>query len=255
MTASREHDGAGRVTRFVAQAEDPQVRQADWQDALDRLLADWTGITADQRDELVDQVREAIDDDDLATLAGLSVSTHDADDVLSAVLTELAESAAADLATVAAEHGVTVDPVVDTVMLAYVSAVAASLLASGLALAAGAEALRVLRPGVTADEVADHVEAHLDGLSDAYLVERLGGALTMAQNHGRAAVLAEIPDATFTASEANDVNTCGPCSALDGTEFEDLDAALAVYGMGGNPECLGRWRCRGTIEVEWESVS
>lgn len=240
--------------RVRAQAEDPTVRQGDWADALEQLLADWDSISVDQRAEVVDQVRDAIADEDLSALAALSADPQDAEDTLTAAMEDMAALAAETMSAEAAAQGVTVAAgTADAALLAAVAATAAAILAGGLALAAGAEALRVWRPGADPDDVADHVRQHLNGLSDAHLTERLGGALTMAQNHGRAATLQAAPTATYTASEANDINTCGPCADIDGTEFDDLDAALDVYGLGGYPGCLGRWRCRGTLEATWEA--
>ena len=254
---TRVSDILGRVRppRPYDQSADTDQLQEDWASALEELLADWEQISRDQRDELVDQVRAAIDDDDWSALAALNADTSEADDVLAAAMIALAETAAEGMATEAAAQGVSVAAgTVDAAELGAYAATVTALLAGGLALAAGAEALRVLRPGVEASVVAEHVREHLDGLSDAYLTERLGGALSAAQNTGRFATLAVAPVAVWEASEANDVNTCGPCDAIDGTEFPTIDAAIAVYGLGGYPGCLGRWRCRGTVTANWEDT-
>lgn len=49
------------------------------------------------------------------------------------------------------------------------------------------------------------------------------------------------------ASEILDSNTCGPCFAEDGKEFDTLDAARGEYSSGGYDNCEGGPRCRGTI--------
>jgi len=227
--------------------------QADWQAALKELLADWGPVAAAQKRSLVKQIRAAIDADDIEALAALSVDTGDAEDTLTLALQDLAASAAQQMADTAENQGVTVDPgVVDPDTLGTYSATAAGLLAAGLAIAAGQEALRRATPGRTGDEVADEVAAHLASLSDAYLTAQLGGALSAAQNQGRFATLVIAPVATYVASEANDGNTCDACEAEDGTEFATLDEAMSVYGCGGYPDCAGGPRCRGTVVAQWD---
>ncbi|MGW4856962.1 hypothetical protein ACWEPZ_37700, partial [Streptomyces sp. NPDC004288] len=68
---------------------------------------------------------------------------------------------------------------------------------------------------------------------------------------GRVAVLEAAPTATYTASEVNDANRCGPCAEIDGTEFSGLDAVRAAYGAGPYRLCQGGIRCRGTVVARW----
>jgi hypothetical protein len=109
----------------------------------------------------------------------------------------------------------------------------------------------VWRPGESGAAVAALVKDHLASLSDSFLRDQVGGAMSTAQNYGRAAVLEVAPEATYSASEILDKNTCVPCEELDGTEFADLAAARAAYASGGYVDCEGRLRCRGVIVALW----
>jgi hypothetical protein len=122
---------------------------------------------------------------------------------------------------------------------------------AGLAGAAGREAIRVWGSGRTGAEVADDVDDHMRNLSDGYLREQLGGAISAAQNHGRQAVLTAAPPANYFASEVLDSNTCKKCRDIDGTKFDDMDAAAQAYSGGGYTDCLGRLRCRGIVVAVW----
>lgn len=227
--------------------------QADWEEALEQLLTDWEDISSAQRADLVEQVRDAIDLDDFSALAALEVDTGDAEDLLLAAMEDLASTAAEGMAAAAAVQGVeTAAGTVETTLLVALAAPITVMLGAGLALSAGQEAIRIATPGRTADEVADLVEQHLLALTDAQPRQHLGGALTAAQNRGRIATLEVAPIAAYEASESNDTNTCSPCSVEDGTVFDTLADALAVYGNGGYDGCLGRQRCRGTIVATWD---
>ena len=135
--------------------------------------------------------------------------------------------------------------------LVDIAAATASLIASGMAQAAAAEALRVLRPGMAGRAVADGVRAFLAALPGRGRRDRLSGALHRATNTGRLATLAVAPTATYFADERMDRSTCDPCRAVDGTQFVDLAAAEAAYGTGGYVACLGGARCRGTVRAVW----
>lgn len=240
-------------TRLYNQVEELDEVQADWEQALEALLNDWVPITAAQRDDLVDQVRDAIEAGDYPALAALEVDTEDAEDTLLTAMEDLAETAAQGMADAAAAQGVeTAAGVVETAALVALAAPIVVMLGAGLALSAGQEAIRVATPGRTADDVADLVEQHLLSLTDAQLQQHLGGALTAAQNRGRLATLEVAPIAAYEASEVNDSNRCSPCSVEDGTVFDTLADALAVYGNGGYDGCLGRQRCRGTVTAVWD---
>jgi HK97 family phage portal protein len=244
-----------------------QVR-ADQEDALAQLLDRWTPIEDRWISDLGDQIHTAINNDDPAALASLTVDSDRAADVLREALGGMAQRAAGRMVDEAAAQGVTVEaPELDEALtnrldagslraafgseLVEFAAATASLLGSGLAAAAGREALRLFTPGADGGTVASQVKGFLRGLSNRLKLDQLGGALHRSTNAGRVAVLEAAPTATYVASEVNDSNRCGPCADIDGTEFTDLDAVRAAYGAGPYQLCQGGIRCRGTVVARW----
>ncbi|MFI5524990.1 phage portal protein [Streptomyces platensis] len=228
-------------------------------DALTQLLDDWQDISADQRDELIEQVEAAIEDDDTEVLSALTVDSEAATAALTAAMVALWGTAAGQMAAEAAAHDATVEaPAAPEDDLGAVAAVVAALLAAGLAAAAGREALRLLTPGAVAAEVAEQVREFLAALSDRPLRDALGGALHRALNGARLAVcalaLAAVPGAALVAVERLDASRCVPCAAVDGRVFSGLAEAQAAYGTGGYRECEGGVRCRGTVAVRWDGA-
>jgi HK97 family phage portal protein len=247
-----------------------QVR-ADHDDALSQLLDRWIPIEDRWINALGDQIRSAVDDDDTAALASLTVDSDHAADVLREALGGMAKRAAGRMVDEAAAQGVTVDPpeldeavtnraqlgslrAVFGSELVGIAAATAGLLGSGLASTAGREALRLLTPGADGAGVARQVKTFLRGLSNRLKLDQLGGALHRATNVGRVATLEAAPTATYTASEVNDANRCAPCSEIDGTQFADLDAVRAAYGAGPYRLCQGGIRCRGTVVATWDTT-
>lgn len=57
--------------------------------------------------------------------------------------------------------------------------------------------------------------------------------------------------ARIWSSELLDGSTCLPCSAVDGREYESLEAAREDYPLGGFKDCRGQARCRGTLVYEY----
>jgi hypothetical protein len=229
--------------------------QADWLDAVDQLVADWAAITRIQRAALVDQVKAAVDDARLDTLAGLAVDSQAAADLLTQRMADLADEAAAEMVREADRQGITVGTVtVDHGRLTEIAATIAALLAGGLAAAAGRRAVQVATPTATGAEIAAIVADHLGSLSDAYLRDQLGGALSTAQNTGRLAVLDDAPKAMYAASEVLDPSTCEFCAAIDGHVFANLDEAAAAYANGGYIDCAGFLRCRGILIAVWDDT-
>jgi len=55
----------------------------------------------------------------------------------------------------------------------------------------------------------------------------------------------------YVASEINDQNECTPCSDIDGTTFDSVQAAGDAYPNGGYLYCEGGMRCRGTVIAIW----
>ncbi len=127
-----------------------------------------------------------------------------------------------------------------------------ALLASSISDAAGRQAIRRTSGSLSAAQVADEVRDHLLGLSDAYLKDQLGGALTQAMNTGRKLVMARNTPERIYSSELLDTNTCENCVAKDGTEYLEIGAAEIDYPTGGYKDCLGLERCRGTLVAVYE---
>lgn len=226
--------------------------QETWQTALEELLAAWEQISAEWRDLLGDQIAAALDAGDLEALATMTLDSTDAAEILTVAMVELAEQAVAQQVEEAAVQGVEVEPPpVDEGHLGAIAATIAALLAVWLAGAAAREALRLALPGSTSRQVADEVKAYLEGLSDAFLRQQFGAALSTAQASGRFGVLDVAPEASYASSELLDRATCPPCKDLDGTVFDDLDHAKATYANGGYIGCDGRLRCRGIVIALW----
>lgn len=233
--------------------------RAALEEALQQLLDDWEAISAAQRDELVEQVRQAVEDEDTAALSALTASSEDAAEALTAALVAMYGTAAAQAVQEAAAQDATVEqpPPPEDDLGALATAVAA-LLAAGLAAAAGREALRLLTPGADAGTVAGQVRVYLEELPDRPLRDALGGVLHRAVNVARLTVLSAAQALSsalrLVASEKNDANACQPCKALDGTVFDGAAGAWAAYGTGGYHACQGGVRCRGTVVLRRDSA-
>ncbi|WP_051864898.1 phage portal protein family protein [Streptosporangium roseum] len=236
----------------AASGMDPDAIQAVWQTALDQLLGDWQDVSAAWREDLAEQIRDLVTAGNLAGLAALVLDPGAAIQLLGAAMLAVAERSAAQMVAEAASQGVGVDqpPVNESHLLALARALG-GLLASGLASAGAREAIRQATADASGEDVAAAVVEHLEGLSDAWLREQLGGALSAAQSDGRFAVLDAAPAATYYASEVLDLNTCPKCVEIDGHEFTDLAEAKATYAPGGYIDCDGRLRCRGIIATIW----
>jgi HK97 family phage portal protein len=244
-----------------------QVR-TDQEHALSRLLTEWDGVESTWVDALAARVQAAVDDGDSAALAALTVDSDAAADTLRGALGSMARLAAERMVQEAAAQGVTVAaPAVDEALsnrahipavwaafggeLADIATATAALLGAGMATAAGREALRLFTPGADGSGIASAVKGFLRGLSNRLKLDQLGGALHRATNLGRLATLEAAPVATYWASERMDLNTCLPCSEIDGTVFDDLTAVRAAYGAGPYRLCEGGIRCRGTVVATW----
>jgi hypothetical protein len=112
---------------------------------------------------------------------------------------------------------------------------------------AGARKALSLSPAQAPAKVADTVGTYLSSFSTSYLEDQLGGALQQALNSGRKEVMDDGDPDYIYASELLDSNTCDECTAVDGTEYPDLDAADGDYPTGGFMDCAGGPRCRGTL--------
>lgn len=254
-------DGRSRwadlVSGLTDEAPDPTLDglQADWQQALDRLMAQWDrDVAPEQRRQLAEQIQTAVDQGDMESLADLQVDSGAGAALLTAAMVALAVLGARSVVTEAAAAGVHgVQPHTPSHDdLATAARTSAALLGRSLATAAGQEAKRVAPAMDNGQAVAAHVEQWLAALPEQAVSLQLGGDLTMAQNAGRLETLRHAPAARYYAQERLDKNTCPKCRAINGTELPTLDAAMLAYGGGGYLYCLGGPRCRGTVRVVWQ---
>lgn len=240
------------TTVEAASGMDPDALDSTWVSQVDELIKNWSKISRAQRLEITGQIAAAVDDDRVDGLAALAVDSEDAAVLLRDAMISMARDAAGEMKKEASSQGVTVSgEVIDEERLTGVAAAVVTIMATGLAMTAGREAIRVWSAGRTGAEVADDVDEHMKGLSDSYLREQLGGAISAAQNHGRQAVLTAAPDADYYASEVLDENTCKECRDIDGEKFDSMEDAATAYASGGYLDCLGRLRCRGIVVAVW----
>jgi HK97 family phage portal protein len=244
----------------VLNAAGPQGDEAlqDLEDLLQELKDKWDGISADQYEDLIQQVKQAIDKGDYAALSELEVDNKDASSALFLSMMVMAGYAADRMVKSASEQGHTISRIkpMDHDMR-RVSDTWTALMGEQLAVSAGREALRVAGPSSTGAEVSEGVRVHLEGLSDAFVREQLSGALWAGENIGRYVTLnaaSPKPD-YYLADEVRDKNTCSPCRAIDGTKFYTLGDAVMAYPNGGYNACLGGIRCRGTYEPVWTEAA
>lgn len=121
------------------------------------------------------------------------------------------------------------------------------ILAKALSQAAANKAVQVTGPTVDPSEVARKVGEYLSELSDSYLESQMNGALQQAMNTGRAAVMSDADPSGIYSSELLDTNTCDECTAIDGTQYDNMDDAMVDYPTGGYVDCAGGPNCRGTL--------
>jgi hypothetical protein len=223
---------------------------------VEALVAAWKTVRAGQVSELRGAIERA--NGDLAALAAIETPTA-GEELVALALARAAAQGAAEALAEAKRQGVInaeLPSLVDeTTALEARAAAVAQLLARSLSEAGGRKAVQLTGGALAASAVADEVATYLDGLSDAYLVDQFGGAITAAQNAGRVAVIAAAGPASYYASELLDVNCCDPCRNEDGREFADLDEATRAYPTGGFKGCLGGPRCRGTVVAVYEEAA
>jgi hypothetical protein len=224
--------------------------------ARDELVAAWAVIQATQIEELAGIIEELATVGEVAALGSLAATPRGEDLLFTSMMAVVAEAMNRATAEAAAQGVVIVLPDLSTFEAAIQARAAAidTLLANSIGQAAARQALLRVGGSLTPAEIADAVSESLGELSDAFLADVLGGAITQAENAGRVGVMDEGPAATYYASEILDGNTCDPCAALDGTEYETLEEALADYPSGGYAECLGGARCRGTLVAVYDEA-
>lgn len=230
-------------TDFIAMA-------ARRDDVVADLVEQIRGVRSGQLDELVEQITAAVDADDIAALGNLTVTTGDGAAAIEAALMNVLDASTDAAIAEAANQGVRIarpDLEDARALMIQRSAATDELLGQALTEVAGRRSLQLAAPGIDGAEVARQVREHIEGLSDQWLTDQLGGTVTGAENTGRMAVFGRTaPDRIF-ASELLDPATCENCADIDGTEYASVADAEADYPTGGYKDCLGGPRCRGTI--------
>ncbi|MFD5245009.1 phage portal protein [Amycolatopsis sp. NPDC058340] len=231
--------------------------QEAWAAAVAALVETWnTTIVAKWITALIDAIKAALGGDgDRADLGTLTLDIDDATTLLADAMAAMGETAAGHAVDEAAEQDVDLTATWPTVEeLEAAAREIADFEARRYALTAGREAARVAGPEPDEDVVAEHMRTFLDELSDAPTETALGSALTDAQNQARAKTLSTGPVGALYASEQMDRNTCGPCREVHGRWIANTDDQAPLnklYPAGGYIDCLGRWRCRGTVVGVW----
>jgi hypothetical protein len=219
-----------------------------WDSELDDLVAEWDDLSATQRADLAAQIETAVDDNNPDALGALVLTGSAGSALLVAAMLVMAQTAADDMVGRGRQAGHDPGrrhPAEDD--LTEVAAAVAAAMADGTAASAGRTAAQLLGTG-DGKHVAGQVVDHLAGLTDRFLRDQLGGALSAAQHVGRHAALAQFSgDVEWFASEVNDTNACAPCASIDGTKFDTEDEAIAAYGSGKFSGCLAGARCRGQL--------
>lgn len=86
-----------------------------------------------------------------------------------------------------------------------------------------------------------------ESIKPAGAVDQARQSVHTATGVARVETAAEYEADQCFASELLDGVTCRACAAVDGTEYEDMDAALMDYPLGYYAGCSGSARCRGTL--------
>lgn len=106
--------------------------------------------------------------------------------------------------------------------------------------------------GRPAASLADDVVRQMGGLSVSQLELEARRATQSLEGLGRQDEFLSIAQpAVIYASELNDSNTCGPCSMVDGREYESLAEARVDYPNGIYRRCEGGLNCRGILVFVW----
>lgn len=219
-----------------------------WEGSLDDLVTEWETLGETQRAELAAQIEKAVDDEQPDALGALVLPGAAGAALLLAAMLTVAQAAADDMVTAAAAQGVKLSATeVLEADLSEVSDAVAAAMADGTSAAAGRTAAQLLGTG-TGRHIADQVVAWLSGLTDRFLRDQLGGALSAAQHVGRNKALDQFTgNVEWYASEVNDTNACAPCRSIDGHRFDTEAEADAAYGSGKYSGCLAGARCRGQL--------
>jgi len=268
---NRMRDDARAIFNAAATDHDPaavdlSAMDAQHQQATDQLAADYSQqITPDQQQQLVDQIRQLVESEAIGQLGNMIINYEAAKALILLAMSAFGVVAAKQASKEAAEQGVKgVPPIApSSAQLDQMAEATASLMANEIATSAGREAARIAGGNTRPDpqQVADHVEAFLHGLSQASVKTHLAGALAAAQNQARHGTFINGPRCELLASEIRDRSTCFACEEIDGHSFGYSDdpaavaAASAAYPTSGYIHCQGLERCRGALIARYEVVA
>lgn len=233
-----------------------------WQHAVDRTMAELSGVRRQWRMSIRRQVTDHFGSDP-DVLEHLAVDPEPAADVLYRHMLEHARTAGQQAQREAEAQGVTVPEwnvdgslaaaLSGSDLLRSVARMSASSMVGSLVQSAKAKLTSLFGSKTSADAAATTVEQHLSDLSDAGPRDVVRGAMTAAQNVGRRAVFEAAPPTSLTASEILDNRCCTPCRRVDGTEYTTIAEATEAYPVMGYANCAGGSRCRGMLIGEWGS--
>lgn len=226
-----------------------------WNAATDKLIADYKAKVLPG--QLASIKKQQLKAKTIGELASVTVEATGAElmakhliDTAKAGIETAHEEAVAQGVTDAEKIGVSA--VED--LLASRAQGAAILMANALSEIAGRKAVTIADPAnIDNKAIATAVIDHIDGLSDRFLKDNLGGAITGAQNDGRAAQMENTEGGQIFSSELLDSDCCEECAAVDSTEYEDMAEARADYPAGGYIDCLGGPRCRGGLITVYDA--
>lgn len=233
---------------------DFEALQTTHADAVAELNATWRGVQAALIADLHTQIAGATTVAEVANITPAVLGGAALAAVLVAVLVAVVAHGAQTATDEAAAQGATLPELDLTDTQAQVVEAAnatAVLLCSALGQSASSAAVATWGPMTDPPLVADAVQAHLEGLAGVTADYELSGLSSQAQNAGRDAVFANLPDGTrwYASSVLEDPNRCDACAEEDDTEFESLADARRDFplGRGTYIGCAGSQRCRCTL--------
>lgn len=269
----------GTAVSLTASAlrRDPLPHEADcdfaehnrqWEGAVSTATSRMISVYAAWRTWIGEQIKAGADTpEEWASISlGPEQGVDQAAEILREAMTGLALRAGQSLARQAEKQGVPVpdwdlpdDALTAAVggrkLLESVARMSADLMASSVVTAAKRAVTGLFTQQAPADQIAAEVDRTLAEAQDGLLRGPVSTAMSTAQTAGRQAVLEAAPPGEYYASEMLDKNTCGPCRAVDGEQFGDLERAIKAYPVMGYKDCVGpRFgnSCRGMIVARWQ---
>jgi hypothetical protein len=242
----------------LASKVDFTAMESTYNGSLVYLIAQWKAVVSQaQIQSLSDQI--VASDGNLEKIAAIAAPILGAD-ILIQEMNRVAMLSMAQAVEEARAQGAIVTPPPADELADDIESRAKALsavMAKSISEAASRKALNSSGNNIPAEDIAATVSEHLNGLSDTFLKDNLGGAVMTAQNDARFAVMEiaeEDEEIKFRyASEILDKVTCGPCKRIDNTSYLTLSDARKDYPTGFYKNCEGGPRCRGTIVAVYKA--